>query len=250
MQLIDTQIQVRHPCPLCDLSMAFPDVSMSHWCNGRKEVLEIVCPSPDQLPEILRKAKRTLGDLEEIVRYGNSVLTIRGCHCFEFQSVCSVCDETNCWFIPPIHYYGGYETYRIMSPGKASLNRLVELLKKQGTVKIISTRPAANLDALESIGTIPVHFFEGLTSRQLHALVSAFEKGLLDVPARSRMSKVAKEEGFSRSTYGEHLRKAICHIVQNSYPILKLYDSGPNKMIEETPRNRRPRRGSAGSQQP
>jgi hypothetical protein len=123
-----------------------------------------------------------------------------------------------------------------MSPGKASLSRMIEELKEQGTVKIISTKPAANLDALESIGTIPVHFFEGLTGRQLHALVSAFEKGLLEVPARSGMDEVAREEGFSRSTYGEHLRKAIYRIVQNSYPILKLYDSGSDKEMKRAHR--------------
>lgn len=234
MQLIDTEIQVRHECPLCELSLAFPEASMSHWCNGRKEVLEIVSPSQEQLPAILKSAKRILRDLEEVVRYGNSALTIRGCHCFEFQSVCSICDECNCWIIPPIHYYGGYETYRVMSPGRASLNRMVEKLKEVGTVEIISTRPADNLDTLQSIGTIPVHFFEGLTAKQLHALVSAFEMGLLDVPARSRMSKVAKEEGFSRSTYGEHLRKAMYRIVQNSYPILKLYDSASAKDMRHT----------------
>lgn len=225
-KLVDTEIRVRHPCPLCDLSTAFPEVSMSHWCNGRREVLEIVCPTPDQLPAVLKMAKESLGDLEEIVRYGSSALTIRGCHCFDFQSVCTICDETDCWFIPPIHYYGGYETYRVMSPGRAALNRLVERLEEQGTVTIVSTKPAINLHALESIGTVPVHFFDGLTPKQMHALVSAFEKGLLEVPARNLMSKVAKEEGYSRSTYGEHLRKAVHRIVQNSYPILKLYDSG------------------------
>ncbi len=213
---------------MCGLSEAFPEVSMSHWCNGRKEVLEFVAPSPEQLPAILREAKKSLRDLEEIVRYGSSALTVRGCHCFEFQSVCSICDECDCWIIPPIHYYGGYETYRVMSPGKASLNRMVTRLSKVGTVKIISTRPAENLNTLQSIGTIPVHFFEGLTDRQLHALVTAFEKGLLEVPTKSRMDVVAEEEGSSRSTYGEHLRKAVHRIVKNSYPILKLYDSGSN----------------------
>jgi predicted DNA binding protein len=201
---------------------------MSHWCNGRKEVLEIDCPSSDQLPAVLKMAKKVLPDLEEIVRYGSSVLTVRGCSCFKFRSVCAICDECNCWFIPPIRYYGGFETYRVMSPGKAALNRMIQKLKEEGTVKIISTRPAVNLDTLSSIGTVPVHFFEGLTGKQLHALVSAFEKGLLEVPARNRMDKVAEEEGFSRSTYGEHLRKAVFRIVQNSYPILKLYDSGPD----------------------
>lgn len=237
MQLIDTEIQVQHPCPLCDLSMAFPEASMSHWCNGRKEVLEIVCPSADDLPAVLKMAKKMHPDLEELVRYGSSVLTISGCHCFEFKSVSTICDEANCWFVPPIHYYGGYETYRVMSPGRSSLNRMINKLKEQGTVEIISTRPVANLDVLESIGTVPVHFFDGLTDRQLHALVSAFEKGLLEVPARNMMSKVAEEEGFSRSTYGEHLRKAIYHVVRNSYPILKLHDSGLG--TEKKPRRRK-----------
>lgn len=239
MQLIDTEIQVRHPCPLCELSTAFPEVSMSHWCNGRKEVLEIVCPSPDQLPAFMKMAKEVLTDLEEIVRYGSSALTVRGCHCFEFRSVCTICDETNCWFIPPIHYYGGHETYRVLSPGKGALKRLIEKLKEQGTVKVVSMRPAVNLEALESIGTIPVHFFDGLTDKQLHVLVSAFEKGLLEVPAKNRMSRVAAEEGFSRSTYGEHLRKAMYRIVQNSYPILKLYDSGSDKGLERAARKKR-----------
>ena len=229
MQLIDTEIQVRHPCPFTEISTAFPEVSMAHWCNGRKEVLEIDCPSQDQLPAILKMAKKILPDLEEIVRYGNSALTIRGCSCFKFRSVNTICDECDCWFIPPIRYYGGYETYRVISPGRAALNRMIQELKKEGTVKILSTRPAENLNALQSIGTVPVHFFEGLTGKQLHALVSAFEKGLLEVPARDRMDKVAAEEGFSRSTYGEHLRKAVFRIVENSYPILKLYDSGSDK---------------------
>jgi len=242
MQLVDTEIQVRHECPMCRLSESFPEASMSHWCNGRKEVLEIVAPSPEQLPSILKEAKKSLHDLEEIVRYGNSALTIRGCHCFEFQSVCSICDECDCWIIPPIHYYGGCESYRVMSPGKASLNRMVGKLKKVGTVKVVSTRTATNLDTLQSIGTIPVHFFEGLTNRQLHALVSAFEKGLLEVPTRSRMDIVAEEEGFSRSTYGEHLRKALHRMVKNSYPILKLYDSGPGLSPTQTSRGHTQRR--------
>jgi predicted DNA binding protein len=237
MQLVDSTIQVQHPCPFCDISVAFPDVTMAQWCNGRREILEIASPNPDQMPEILSMARKTIAGLEEVVRCGNSVLTIRGCTCYKYRSVCALCDDSECWVIPPIQYYGGYEVYRILSPGKAPLRRLVKQLKEIGTVRILSTRPAANLNALLSIGTIPVHFFEGLTDRQLHSLVSAFEKGLLEIPQKNRLDKVAKEEGFSRSTYGEHLRKAIHRIVQNSYPIMKLYDSGIEK--PKNPSNRK-----------
>jgi len=38
------------------------------------------------------------------------------------------------------------------------------------------------------------------------------------------MDRVAKAVGLSRSTYGEHLRKAMYRIIQNSYPMLKVYD--------------------------
>ena len=106
-------------------------------------------------------------------------------------------------------------------------------MKEHGTVKVLSIKPATDLKALQSIGTVPVHFFQGLTDRQLHTLVTAYEKGLLDVPAKRRMDRIAKEEGFSRSTYGEHLRKAVHRVIQNSYPMLKLYDSiGGSKKAE------------------
>lgn len=225
MQLIDSEILVQHPCPFCELSETYPDVSMAQWCNGRREVLEITCSDRDQMSEVLDAAKERIAGLEELARHGNSVLAVRDCTCFKYRSVCAICDENNCWVLFPIQYSDGRERYRILAPDRAALNRLVSQLKEHGTVRVLSVKPAADLEALQSIGTIPVHFFQGLTDRQLHALVTAYEKGLLDVPAKKRMDRIAKEEGFSRSTYGEHLRKAVHRIVQNSYPILKLYDT-------------------------
>lgn len=225
MQLIDSEILVQHPCPFCELSEAFPEVSMAHWCNGRREVLEISCSDRDQLSEVVKSAKATIHDLQEIVRRGNSVLAIRNCTCFKYWTVCAVAENNNCWVLFPIQYFGGRERYRILAPGKEALSGLISQLKERGTVKVVSVKPLTDLNALQAIGTVPVHFFQGLTDRQLHALVTAYEKGLLDVPAKGRMDKIAEEEGFSRSTYGEHLRKAVHRVVQNSYPILKLYDS-------------------------
>jgi predicted DNA binding protein len=56
--------------------------------------------------------------------------------------------------------------------------------------------------------------------------VLAFENGLLDIPAKARMDRVARGEGVSRSTFGEHLRKAQLQLIRNSYPFLKLRDDG------------------------
>jgi len=233
MQLIDSEILVQHPCPFCELSEAFPDVSMAQWCNGRREVLEISCSDRDQLSEVVKTAKTTIAGLEEIVRHGSSALAVRDCTCFKYRSVCAIADENDCWVLFPIQYSDGRERYRILAPGKEALSRFVDQLKEHGTVKVLSIKPATDLKALQSIGTVPVHFFQGLTDRQLHTLVTAYEKGLLDVPAKRRMDRIAKEEGFSRSTYGEHLRKAVHRVIQNSYPMLKLYDSiGGSKKAE------------------
>lgn len=75
-----------------------------------------------------------------------------------------------------------------------------------------------------SIGTVPVHLFEGLTERQVHALVSTIEGRFFELPARQKMDRIAAQEGLSRSTFAEHLRKAETQILQNPYPLLKLRD--------------------------
>ncbi len=232
MQLIDAELFVTHPCPDCELSAAFPDVSMAQWCNGRKEIFEITSPDRERLMEALKGAKEKIGSFHELARHGNSILLTKDCDCFEFKSVTSIADDCGCWVIFPVTYADGRERYRIIAPDRESLNRFVGEVKKDGTVKLLSVKPAADLKAIQAIGTVPVHFFQGLTDRQLHALVTAYESGLLDVPAKKRMDRIAKEQGFSRSTYGEHLRKAVYKVIQNSYPMLKLYDSSSGKKTD------------------
>ena len=223
---------MQHPCPFCDLSAAFPEARIAMWCNRENEVLQIAMPDSSQLDEILRVAKESLG-IREVVRAGQCALTMtRDCTCNKYKSVASISDENACWLLPPTTYYGGWETHRVLSPGKTKLQRFIGELKKNGRVEIVSHKTREDLNILFSIGAIPVHFFEGLTGKQLHAIVLAYENGLLEVPARVQMGRVAKIEGISRSTYGEHLRKAMLQIIENSYPILKLFDTPSDRKDE------------------
>lgn len=202
------------------------------WCNRKNEVLQILMPDSHQLNEMLSVAKRSLG-IREVVRTGQCALTMtRDCTCNKYKSVASIADKNACWLLPPTIYFGGWETHRILSPGKTNLQRFVAELKRNGCVDIISHKTRDDLGVLFSIGAVQVHFFEGLTERQLHSIVLAYENGLLEVPARVQMDKVARIDGISRSTYGEHLRKALYQIIRNSYPILKLYDTVPDRMDE------------------
>jgi predicted DNA binding protein len=63
--------------------------------------------------------------------------------------------------------------------------------------------------------------FAGLTDRQIEVLVTAYEEGLMDVPSQGSMDAAAHKVGISRSTFGEHLRKAVNQLVTNSYPFIK-----------------------------
>ncbi len=222
MTLIDAKIRVQHPCPLCDLSSRFPEARIASWCNGQLDILQVSVEDPKDLDSVLEDAASDL-HFEEVVRAEGSALTMsRACACFG-PDVTSAAQDNRCWAVQPILYYGGWETHRIIAPNKLALQSMIKQVRDMGTAEIASLKPLEGLETVRDIGIIPVHFFENLTAKQITALVSAYESGLLSIPARTKMEEVAKKVGMSRSTYGEHLRKAMAKVVENSYPILKLY---------------------------
>ncbi|MFQ5552360.1 MAG: helix-turn-helix domain-containing protein [Thermoplasmata archaeon] len=227
MPLLDTAIKVQHPCPFCDLSVAFPEAEMAVWCNRTLEVLQIETPVSDGLNPLLEAAKESL-HVYDVFRDGRFALTMaRRCTCRSYRSVTSIADEEGVWLIPPITYHDGWETHRVISSGKRPLQRFVAEIRKEGVVRVLSHRPRERLDPIHHMGLAPVRLFDGLTEKQVRSLVLAYEHGLFDVPARGRMDQIARGLGVARSTYGEHLRKAQLRLLRNSYPFLKLRDHGP-----------------------
>ncbi|MFQ5918565.1 MAG: helix-turn-helix domain-containing protein [Thermoplasmata archaeon] len=222
MPLLDTAIKVQHPCPFCDLSVAFPEVEMAVWCNRTLEVLQIEAPDNEGLEAVLEAAERSL-HVYDVFRNDRFALTMaRKCACRTYRSVTSIADQQGVWHVPPITYHNGWETHRIISSGKRPLQRFVAGIRKDGQVRVLSHRPRERLDPIHHLGLAPVRLFEGLTGKQVRSLVLAYERGLFDVPARERMDHIAEGLGVARSTFGEHLRKAQLRLLRNSYPFLKL----------------------------
>lgn len=222
---VDARVRIRHPCPYCDLSAAFPEVSMASWCNQANDVLQITVPQEDQLRPVLAAVRKALGS-REVTRDGGSAITIiRACRWDQFASVTAVADRCNVWLIPPITYLGGWETHRILAPDPGAFACFAKGVKQIGEIELLSTRTKERFDVGPDLGVLPVHLLDGLTDRQLHVFVSACESGLLDVPSRARIGDVARREGISRSTYSEHLRKAQARLSKNTYPLLKLRDT-------------------------
>lgn len=239
MVFLESRIRVQHPCPYCNLSVAFPDVEMDLWTSTRSDVFHVTATEPDRLRKALQHMRRTIGARQ--ITYGaSSALVITHRAQWDFPpSVTGIADRHNIWLVPPVVYHEGWETYRALSPTQKALRGFIAEVRKVGKVEILSHRERDRLDGIRSLGTLPVHLFEGLTERQLHILVASIEGGLFDLPAKSKMDRIAAREGVSRSTFGEHLRKAETQVLRNSYPFLKLQDQAATG--EDEPRRRRPR---------
>ena len=224
MPFLETRVRVQHPCPYGDLSAAFPDVEMSLWPSARNDVFHVSAANPARLEEVVRTMRETIR-ARKLTQAESAALVVApaaGWH--RPPSIASLADRRRLWLVPPTIYFAGRETYRVISPTNEALRRFVSDAKKLGAVEVLSHRSRDQLEGLRSLGTVPVHLFEGLTDRQVHVLVSAVEGGLFELPAKVKMDRIAAREGLSRSTFGEHLRKAEMQILRNSYSFLKLQD--------------------------
>src|SRR5881296_3708308 len=76
MPFLDTRVRVQHPCPYCDLSVAFPDVELALWTSTQSDVFHVAAPSPADLQRVLRAMLETIG-ARRITQEGTSALVVR-----------------------------------------------------------------------------------------------------------------------------------------------------------------------------
>lgn len=221
MTVVDARVRVHHPCPYCDISAEFPRTLLLLWCDNRRDVFLVSAPDVAEL----RRAVAALHDAfhaRTLLLDGRDALVI--VPDFEWAdppSVTGLARRTGVWVLHPVVYFEGTETYRMLAPSKTELHRLIARVRRLGDVEILSVTGRAGLDGVRDLPNAAVHFFEGLTDRQARSLVAAYEGGLFDVPARSRWDDIARREGLSRSTFGEHLRKGQLRLLANSHTSLK-----------------------------
>jgi predicted DNA binding protein len=225
MRFLDTRLRLRHDCPFCNFSAEFPEAEMVMWYSHEHEVLQIIPADPSRLGDMLKAARRELGACDMFQDSRSALLMTCECGYPKFRSFLSLAKDMGCLPLSPHTYQGGWETHRVLATSSEAMRSLVQEFERDGEVEILSHRNREALDALADLSVVPVHFFEGLTDQQIRAIVAAYEAGLFEVPARTRMDRVASRLGLSRSTFGEHLRKAQLQLLRNSYPFLKLRSS-------------------------
>jgi len=223
MPFFETRARVQHPCPFCDLSVAYPTARMSLWCNHTGEVLHVEAPDSRTKEAVLEAVRARLGIEAMFDEDGHAFTVTRTCACNPAKSVSGVAESVGMWILHPITMHGGFETYRLLAPSQEDIRAFVAGVQKLGSIEVLSHRLRERLEEVHSADMAPAHLFDGLTERQVRALVLAYENGLFNVPADADLDEIAKREGVARSTFGEHLRKAQQRLVANAYPYLKLH---------------------------
>lgn len=221
MAAVDARIRVQHPCPYCDLSERFPRSLFLLWCDNRRDTFLLSCPDGAELRRVGAELRRSFRARVILAEGPSALLELPDFEWAEPPSVTGLARKGGVWVLPPVVYAEGRETYRLVAPTRAKLHRLIQRLRRLGEVEILSVADRAGLESIRDFPTASVHFFEGLSWRQSRSLVAAHDAGLLETPARASWQEVARQLGLSRSTFGEHLRKAQLRILRNSYAILK-----------------------------
>ncbi|NIP36163.1 MAG: hypothetical protein GWN18_14555 [Thermoplasmata archaeon] len=222
MRYIDTWVRVKHPCPFCEISERFPEAEMTLWSSPLTDLFQVALPPHYSVQELMEVGKTTL-DYTDVYHDAGSVLFITHQPYIEqIDSVMAIADETDCMLVPPMTFHEGWETHHLVTRSQDNVRRFVNEVAKRGQVEVLSLKSLDHLDLMNEMGVVPGHLMEGLTDKQAYALTVAYEEGLFDVPARVKMDKVAQRTGLSRSTFGEHLRKAEYEVLRNLYPFLKL----------------------------
>jgi len=221
MQVIDAKLRIRVNSTMCRISRDNPNARMLLWCNGDHDVIQVSSGDQDHLDQAMGSL-REIGAISELAgEKGSAVTMFRECACDGIGSF-GIIEDSGCFPIGGKTFIDGCEEVRVLAPSQAALrNAISQLNLHGGEVEIASMKTRNESVALRDMGIAPVPFFGGLTEKQIEVVVTAYENGLLSVPAKTKMDHVAKKVGLSRSTYGEHLRKAMFTLVENSYPVLK-----------------------------
>ncbi|UCC93970.1 MAG: helix-turn-helix domain-containing protein [Thermoplasmata archaeon] len=222
MTYLDTWVRVRHECPYCELSDRYPDAQMTLWLSVLVDMLQISIPDNYDIEELITAAWETLDFSDEFHDAESAILLITHPWIERADSVVAIASEEECLLIPPVSFNGGWETHRVICKEQDQLRTLMDRVGARGSAELISQRKRELADLVRDVHVVPTHFIEGLTPRQVSVIVNSYEQGLYDIPARTKMDKVAKRAGLSRSTFGEHLQKGELQIMRNLYPLLKV----------------------------
>jgi predicted DNA binding protein len=239
--MFEVSFKAKHECPYVDFSLKHPDVRVVEWCNRRTDVLEVECRDIETFNRIEQDLQRLLvwkGGRVLRKTFGEKNIQVITKTCRDSQispSISGTIEKHSCLEIPPVTYYGGWETHKVIGFRDTDFKKLFKDLAKLGPVEVLSKRVYGEKSMIDTFAVSLSTAFSDLTAKQADAIASALEFGYYQVPKKTTTQELALKQKVPRTTYEEHLRKAESKILRALSPYVLLYARRPSGLQEVAP---------------
>ena len=227
MTYYEVDLRLQHDCPYNDFSREFPDVTISHWCNWSRDVLEIL-GTPGEEPRLQRALRRMFAATSakpiRSSRVGAGVrVVLQHCACDALPPpTLPTIERRNCLNLQPMVYAKGWEWYRIAAFSDKDLQLLARDLRKGCQVELVARRTVAGESIHDRLMVSTGALLSGLTELQARALVIALDHGYFSFPRGANTVEIAERVGTPRTSFVDHLRKAQNKVIQAVGPYLRM----------------------------
>ncbi|MDG6996397.1 MAG: helix-turn-helix domain-containing protein [Nitrososphaerota archaeon] len=234
----EVAFKLQHDCPYNEFSKTHPDTVISHWCNWRKDILEIAHKDlqNEQVQQGIRKLIRALNT--KVIRKSNATsnlqVVLQQCACDNIPPpTVPMIEQHNCLELQPAVYTQGWEWYRVIAFSEKDIKSLFKDLDRFG-VQVVSRRTVLDESVRDTFVLSTATLFGDLTDKQLKALITALDNGYYNMPRSATAEEIAKRAGVPRTSFVDHLRKAENKVLRSVGPYLRLKPEEPRKSSQPT----------------
>jgi hypothetical protein len=209
--------------PLTDFTAKNPRAVLSLWCDWKREVIEIVGVPEDEVVALKERLSEKSSFVEHFALANDTHVLMMDCLGLPHDIVNEAADVSHCISVPPTRFEAGWEHYRVVSFHEARSRELFGAIReKGGDVELLSKRKLDVQPLLNTRGLAVPALLDGLTDKQVEALILAARHGMYRSPRLTTAASIADAVGLSRSTFEEHLRKAENRLLTSLIPYLEL----------------------------
>jgi predicted DNA binding protein len=221
-------LRFQHDCPYSDLSRKFPAARFALWDNFRREFLDAGSSERRDWPRLNReleafaerKGSRILRKTSDGKSYQFLIMT---CACERRGSTLDLIMGSDCLYVPPIKFQGGWETYHVVTFDNGAAGRLLEKFGSKGKAEIESQKQI-DIGTFDQSSVMPlVNPLSSLTSMQLNALATSMAFGYYRQPRRTSTGKIAAALKVPRTTFQDHRKKAESKLMTALTPYVLTY---------------------------
>lgn len=218
----EATLEISHDCPYCIVTRDRPGTRINLWSNERMHVAVFEAEDDEDLMSAFKDFKHHM-PCSYCSHRGGRMEIIYDTAEVESCSVPDIIAQSDCWYSQPQIVEKGSENYRVYSWSKENISKLVENIRANGgEVRLVSLKAMRTEDFGRHMTMPSEKVLDGLSDKQVEIIVTAYQLGYFDQPARISADDLAKRLGISRSTLTEHLRKAETRLIGNVFPVLRL----------------------------